>query len=305
MIPVMNDARPIGLFDSGVGGLTVLREVWRRLPGESTIYVGDSARTPYGTRSEGEVIAFSEQISDYLVARGAKAIVVACNTASALALQALRRRHPTVPILGVVRPGATAAALATRTGRIGVVATEATVQSGAYFAAIKEESPAAVVAERAASALVPLIESGELDSPRLDAAIGEVLAPLRSGPGSWSIDTLLLGCTHFPLIRAAFARCLGESVAVVDAAAAAAAGLADVVAVNRLDAPGSTRGTAADAGRLGHEAPSHVAVAPMHQFFTTGDAASATALASRLFGSVELVAEHLDLPESRPASLRS
>ena len=99
----MNDPRPIGLFDSGVGGLTVMREVWRRLPGESTIYVGDSARTPYGTRHEREVISYSEEIADYLVARGAKAIVVACNTASALALQALRRRHPTTPIVGVVR----------------------------------------------------------------------------------------------------------------------------------------------------------------------------------------------------------
>lgn len=291
----MNDPRPIGLFDSGVGGLTVMREVWRRLPGESTIYVGDSARTPYGTRHEREVISYSEEIADYLVARGAKAIVVACNTASALALQALRRRHPTTPIVGVVRPGATAAALATRTGHIGVLATQATVQSGAYFAAIKEESPAAVIEERGASELVPLIESGELDSPRLDAAIAEVLAPLRAHSGGWRIDTLLLGCTHFPLVRAAFARTLGESVAIVDAAAAAAAGLADVVAVNRLDAPGSTRGTAADAGRLGHEAPAQAMVAPTREILTTGDAAAVTALAGRLFSSAEMVAEHLDL----------
>lgn len=295
----MNDPRPIGLFDSGVGGLTVLREVWRRLPGESTIYVGDSARTPYGTRHESEVIAFSEEIADYLVARGAKAIVIACNTASAVALQSLRRRHPTVPILGVVRPGATAAALATRTGHIGVLATKATVQSGAYFAAIKEESPAAVIEEHAASELVPLIESGELDSPRLDAAIADLLAPLRAGSGGWRIDTLLLGCTHFPLIRAAIARGLGESVAVVDAAAAAAAGLADLVAVNRLDAPGSTRGTAADAGRLGHEAPAQVAVTPTREIFTTGDALAVTALAARLFRSDELVAAHLDLSALR------
>lgn len=295
----MNDPRPIGLFDSGVGGLTVLREVRRRLPGESTIYIGDSARTPYGTRSEAEVVAYSEEIADHLVGRGAKAIVIACNTASAVALQPLRRRHPTVPILGVVRPGATAAALATRTGRIGVLATVATVRSGAYFAAIKEESPAAVIEERAASELVPIIESGEFDSPRLDAAIEALLLPLRSGSSGWKIDTLLLGCTHFPLIRTALARALGESVAIVDAAAAAAAGLADLVAVNRLDAPGSTRGTAADAGRLGHEAPVHASVSPTHEIFTTGDASSVSALSARLFGDGALVAEHLDLGTAR------
>ena len=291
----MNDPRPIGLFDSGVGGLTVLREVRRRLPGESTIYIGDSARTPYGTRPEGEVIAFSEEIADYLVGRGTKAIVIACNTASAVALQSLRRRHPTVPILGVVRPGATAAALATRTGRIGVLATRATVRSGAYFAAIKEENPAAVIEERAASELVPMIESGELDSPRLDAAIEALLAPLRTDGSGWRVDTLLLGCTHFPLIRTALARVLGESVAIVDAAAAAAAVLADLVAVNRLDAPGSTRGTAADAGRLGHEAPTQRLAVPTHEIFTTGNAAMVAELATRLFGNDERVVEHLDL----------
>ena len=133
----MPDERPIGFFDSGVGGLTVLREVLRRLPSESTIYLGDNARTPYGPRSDEEVIRFSTECLDELAARDVKAIVVACNTSSAVALADLRRRYD-LPILGVVRPGAAAAALTTRNRRVGVIATQATVRSRAYFQAIKD-----------------------------------------------------------------------------------------------------------------------------------------------------------------------
>jgi len=124
----MSDPRPIGFFDSGVGGLTVLREAQRRLPGESTIYIGDSARHPYGTRSDAEVIDYAMELTDVLVARDVKAIVIACNTATSVGLAHLRQRYPAIPFIGVVRPGAAAAVLATRTGRIGVIATEATVR---------------------------------------------------------------------------------------------------------------------------------------------------------------------------------
>ncbi|MEY3569810.1 MAG: hypothetical protein RL267_958 [Chloroflexota bacterium] len=280
----MPDARPIGFFDSGVGGLTVLRASQQRLPGESTIYIGDTARHPYGTRTDAEVLQFSQELTDALVARNVKAIVIACNTATSVALSALRLRHPEIPFIGVVRPGAAAATLATRTGRIGVIATEATVRSGAYFTAIKDQNPAVQVVTRAASQLVPLIEAGDLDGAALRDAVEGVIAPFRATEDAPRIDTLLLGCTHFPLIRGMIATALGESIAVVDSAAATAATLQEVISVNHLDAPGSTRGTAADPGSAGHRAPDRAEVRATHEIFTTGELATFRALAARLFG---------------------
>ncbi len=161
----MTDARPIGVFDSGVGGLTVLREIVRRLPGESTVYLGDNARAPYGTRTDAEVLDFTRQALDRLVERDVKAVVIACNTSTAVALSDARRRYP-LPILGVIRPGAAAAALATRVRRVGVIATPATVRSHAYFQAIKEENPAVEVYEHATPTFVPMVEAGLLAGPR-------------------------------------------------------------------------------------------------------------------------------------------
>jgi len=280
----MSDPRPIGLFDSGIGGLTVLREVQARLPAESTIYIGDSARHPYGTRSDADVRSFAEELSDELVARGVKAIIIACNTATAVALEHLRERHPSTPIIGVIRPGAAAAALATRTGRIGILATVATVRSRAYFAAIKDENPGTLVLERAASDLVPLIESGSTNSQEMSDAIHAAIDPFLVGEPSERIDTLLLGCTHFPLIRGEIDGALGAPIAVVDSAAATASFLQQIISVNGLEAPGSSRGTAADPGHLGHSAPASAPVLPAHQIFTTGDPAAVDALAARLFG---------------------
>ena len=173
----MSDPRSIGFFDSGVGGLTVLREVMRRLPNESTIYLGDNARAPYGPRSDEEVNRFSAQCLDELAARDVKAIVVACNTSSAIALPHLRLRYDS-PLLGVVRPGATAAALATRNRRVGVIATQATVRSRAYFQAIKEEDPFVEVFELATPKLVPLVEAGQLDGALVDEVVAEQIAPM-------------------------------------------------------------------------------------------------------------------------------
>jgi glutamate racemase len=291
----MPDPRPIGFFDSGVGGLTVLREAQRRLPGESTIYIGDSARHPYGTRSDAEVLDYAMEITNALVARDVKAIVIACNTATSVALTQLRLRHPAIPFLGVVRPGAAAAVLATRTGRIGVIATEATVRSGAYFAAIKDQNPAVQVEARAASVLVPLIEAGDLASSDLVDAVRSTLATFKELPDGAKIDTLLLGCTHFPLIRNLIAAELGESVAVVDSAAAAAATLQEVISINHLDAPGSTRGTAADPGAAGHSAPARADVHPTHQLFTTGVVTGFSGLADRLFGDHVIEVEPINL----------
>ena len=290
----MADARPIGVFDSGVGGLTVLREIVRRSPSESTIYLGDNARAPYGTRTDQEVAAFSRQSLDALADHDVKAIVVACNTSTAVALSMLRRRYD-LPILGVIRPGAAAAALATRTRRVGVVATPATVRSHAYFHAIKDENPAVEVYEHATPALVPLVEAGDLVGDIAEATVRDALAPLlgtQDGagefvfplPASARIDTLLLGCTHYPLLRPLIAEVAGERVAIVDSATATASALAELLSVNGLEASGTTRETAADAGRDGHERPDEERLEPTHVQLTTGDVAQFRTLANRLFG---------------------
>lgn len=259
----MSDPRPVGLFDSGVGGLTVLRSVRARLPRESTVYLGDSGRAPYGPRSDEEVIRFSGECLDHLARHDVKAIVVACNTSSAVALQWLRRRTET-PILGVVRPGAFAAAAATRTGRVGVIATEATVRSGAYPAAIADERPDVDVRARATPALVPLVEAGTLEGPLVDEVVRDSLAPILAAPEGQAIDTLLLGCTHYPLLGRAIRRAVGEGIAVIDSAHATATALAVVLEVSGLSAPAD------------HQ--------PRQRFLTTGDVDGFERTARILFG---------------------
>jgi glutamate racemase len=233
----MSDGRPIGFFDSGVGGLTVLREVMRRLPAESTLYLGDNARAPYGPRGDDEVRRFSGECLDELASRDVKAIVIACNTSTAVALPELRLRYD-IPLLGVVRPGATAAALATRNRRVGVIATQATVRSRAYFQAIKEEDPFVEVFEQATPRLVPLVEAGQLDGGLVEEVVAEQLAPLLDG--GHDIDTLLLGCTHYPLLAPVIRRQVGSDVAVIDSASATASALASLLEVHGLSAAPDT-----------------------------------------------------------------
>jgi glutamate racemase len=301
----VSDPRPIGVFDSGVGGLTVLGEILRRTPHESTVYLGDNARAPYGVRPDEEVLAFSTQALDLLADRDVKAIVVACNTSTAVAMGALRRRYD-LPILGVIRPGASAAVLASRTHRVGVIATPATIRSHAYFSAIKDENPAVEVYEHATPALVPLVETGQLSGPVAEATVADSLAPLlgdRDGseesifprPDGASIDTLLLGCTHYPLLRPIIAAQVGERVAIVDSATATASALAELLAVNGLEAPGTTRGTAADAGLAGHERPDEVTGPVSHVQLTTGDAARFREVAGRLFGDAFVDVQAVEL----------
>ena len=301
----MSDPRPIGVFDSGVGGLTVLREILRRSPFESTVYLGDNARAPYGTRSDDEVRRFSVQCLDALVRRDVKALVVACNTSTSVALGDFRRRY-NLPVLGVVRPGAAAAALATRNRRVGVIATPATVRSRAYFNAIKDENPAVEVYEHATPSLVPLVEAGRLSGEEVEAAVRDAVAPLLGTrnadgefifplPPSARIDTLLLGCTHYPLLAAILRESVGDGVAIVDSATATASSLAELLSVNGLEAPGTTRGTAADAGRAGHERPTEVAAVPVHRQFTTGDVTAFRAVAERMFGETFPDVEAIDL----------
>jgi len=292
----MADARPIGVFDSGVGGLTVLREILRRTPAESTLYLGDNARAPYGVRSDEEVLAFSTESLDRLAEHDVKAIVVACNTSTAVALGALRRRYD-LPILGVSRPGASAAALATRNRRVGVIATPATIRSHAYFGAIKDENPAIEVYEHATPALVPLVEAGELTGELAEQAVADALAPLVGErdadgdsifprPPGVPIDTLLLGCTHYPLLRPIIAATVGDGVAIVDSATATASALAELLDVNGLSA------TVAEGG---DGAAAIVEGAPTHAQLTTGDPDTFHALAARLFGAEFLDVRRVEL----------
>ena len=305
----MADPRPIGVFDSGVGGLTVLREILRRSPHESTIYLGDNARAPYGVRPDDEVRTFATEAADELARRDVKALVVACNTSTAVALRDLRARYD-LPVLGVVRPGAAAASLATRNRRVGVIATPATVRSHAYFNAIKDENPAVEVYEHATPRLVPMVEAGLLSGPEVEAAIADELAPLLGArdsdgefvfplPASARIDTLLLGCTHYPLLRSIIAAAVGERVAIVDSATATASALAELLSVNGLEAPGTTRATAADAGRDGHDAPDAAAQPATHQQLTTGDVERFRSIASRMFGEAfpDVTSVELGVPE--------
>jgi glutamate racemase len=281
----MPDQRPIGVFDSGVGGLTVLSEILRRCPGESTIYLGDNARAPYGVRPDEEVLAFSAECIDRLVERDVKAVVVACNTSTAVALPELRRRHD-VPILGVIRPGAVTAALATRTRRVGVIATPATIRSHAYFLAIKDENPAVEVYEHATPSLVPLVESGGTDGPVVEATVAAELAPFLGGPEDASgfvfslpagarIDTLLLGCTHYPLLRPVIQRVAGEGIAIVDSATATASAVVEMLAMNALGSDGETT--------------------PTHVQLTTGDVEAFRIIARRLFGEAFVDVASIDL----------
>jgi glutamate racemase len=214
--------RPIGVFDSGVGGLTVLRALRAALPAESYVYLGDTARLPYGTKSEHTVARYALQAADELVARDIKCLVVACNTASAAALPALQQRYADLPVIGVIEPGARAACAASASGCIAVLATEATVRGGAYTQAITRIRPDALVTAIACPLFVALAEEGWTDGPVASAVAARYLAPLRER-GTRAPDTLVLGCTHFPLLTAVIAAAAGPAIRLVDSAATVAA----------------------------------------------------------------------------------
>lgn len=204
---------PIGVFDSGVGGLTVAREIMRQMPDERIIYFGDTARVPYGGKSKETITRYSGQIVRFLQSRQVKAIVVACNTASAYALETLEKSVE-LPIIGVVKPGAKVAANTTRNGKIGVIATEGTIHSRIYSSYIKEIKPEAEVLGKACPLFVPLVEEGLLQDSVTDEIAGRYLAGLIDS----GIDTLILGCTHYPLIRSTIGRIMGEEVSLVNPA---------------------------------------------------------------------------------------
>lgn len=208
-----DSAAPIGVFDSGIGGLTVVRELMQQLPGERIIYFGDTARVPYGPKSPDTVRRYSGEISSYLRGEGVKAIVVACNTATAHALESLRAELP-IPVVGVVEPGARAAVAASRGGPVGVIGTLGTITSGAYERALHVLDPSLEILARACPLFVPLVEEGWLDREPTRLVAEEYLAPFRAA----AVDTLVLGCTHYPLLKPLLARVLGGNVRLIDSA---------------------------------------------------------------------------------------
>jgi glutamate racemase len=217
----LNADTPIGVFDSGVGGLTVLRALRAAMPAENFIYLGDTARLPYGTKSAETVVRYSLQCAASLVRRGIRCLVVACNTASASALDALRLQHPRLPVIGVIEPGAQAAVAASASQHIAVIATEGTIGGGAYQTAIHRLNPSARVTSRACSLFVSMAEEGWTEGPIAEAVARRYLDPIFQG--SDAPDTLVLGCTHFPALAAAIAAVLPPHVSIVDSAATTAA----------------------------------------------------------------------------------
>jgi glutamate racemase len=229
--------KAIGIFDSGVGGLTVVKAVAAALPQEDTIYLGDTARNPYGTKSPETVIRYSRQIAAYLMSRDIKLLVVACNTASAVALSALQSEL-SIPIVGVIEPGARAAAGATRSGKVGVIGTAATVGSSAYTKAIKKIDPAIEVVTRACPLFVPLAEEGWVDNEvaRLTARL--YLEPLKAE----GVDTLVLGCTHYPFLKEIIGEVMGPQVVLVDSAEQTALTVAQILSERNLLRPSGEKG---------------------------------------------------------------
>jgi glutamate racemase len=223
---------PIGVFDSGIGGLTVVAELQRLLPAEQIFYIGDTARVPYGGKSRRTIERYSVEIAGLLLAEQAKIIVVACNTASALAVPRLKQIF-NLPVQGVIDPGAEAAVRSTRNGRIGVIGTRATIASRAYEQAIHALAPEAQVFAGACPLLVPLIEEAMFDDPITDEVLRRYLDPLLAE----DIDTLVLGCTHYPLLADAIARVAGEGVALVDSAQNCALAVEKILHGQSLAAP--------------------------------------------------------------------
>jgi len=230
--------QPIAVFDSGIGGLTVVSALRRELPGEDIVYLGDTARVPYGGKSRTTIERYSEEIASMLVAEGAKMVVVACNTASALALSRLRNVLP-VPVEGVIGPGVEAALASTRSGHVAVIGTKATVGSGAYAGALQAARSDIRVTSMACPLLVPLVEEGLFDDPVTDAVLERYLAEIRAGDA----DALVLGCTHYPLLSRAIARVAGPGIALVDSAANCARVVARHLDESDLCAPHGKNGS--------------------------------------------------------------
>lgn len=226
----MDRNAPIGVFDSGVGGLTVAREIMRQMPEERLVYFGDTARLPYGSKSQETVIHFSRQILRFLESRGVKAIVIACNTASAYALETVEKEVD-IPVIGVVNAGARTAVNATRNGKIGVIGTEGTISSGIYTEVMRKMKPDIEVTGKSCPLLVPLVEEGLLHDSVTDEIASRYLSVLK---GRY-IDTLVLGCTHYPLLRSTLGRLMGSEVTLVNPAYETAIELKQLLKERQMD----------------------------------------------------------------------
>ena len=255
----MSDPRPIGVFDSGVGGLTVLRELQRQLPSESTIYFADLGHFPYGPRYQAQVRHFALNIIRFLEKLDVKMVVIACNTATAAALNTAREVFD-IPIIGVITPGAEAAVAATKNKRVGVISTEGTMQSQEYLHAIREANPAIHVLPKAAPQLVDLVESGKADAPETEAVLREALRDIQD----YRADTLILGCTHYPLLKPLITKITGGNMTVVDSAETTAARVKRVLAKNGLESAENETAR--------------------HQIYVTGSPERFTETARHLFG---------------------
>ena len=265
----MSDA-PIGIFDSGVGGLTVARAILDQLPNESTIYIGDTARGPYGPRPLAEVREFALETLDFLVEQGVKALVIACNTASAAMLRDARERY-SVPVIEVIQPAVRRAVAATRSGHIGVIGTRATVDSQAYLDAFAA-APQLEITSIACPLFVEFVERGETSGTEITKIAREYLAPIMAA----DVDTLVLGCTHYPLLTGVISYVMGEGVTLVSSAEETAKDLYRTLVENNLlrDAQSG---------------------APTHKFLATGDAQAFESLARRFLGPEVTRVEHQDL----------
>lgn len=250
---------PVGVFDSGLGGLTVLRAIRERLPSEATVYLGDTARVPYGPKAAETIRRYAREATDFLVGKGVKAVVIACNTATARALPDVVERAG-VPVLGVVDPGGRAAAEASRSGRIGVIGTRGTISSRAYNEVIHSHRPDAQVFEQACPLFVPLVEEGWTEDEVTRLAAERYLEPLLQR----GIDTLVLACTHYPLLKPLLAGVAGKEVTLIDSAESTAAALEELLL----------------AEGLGNESP----VASAARYYVTDEAARFDLLARRLLG---------------------
>jgi glutamate racemase len=229
--------KSIGIFDSGVGGLTVLKEVVKALPQEDIIYFGDTARFPYGTKSPETVVRYSLEIASFLMKRDIKLLIVACNTASAVSLEALQS-HLSIPIVGVIEPGARRAVSTTKSGKVGVIGTEGTIRSSAYAKAIKRLNPAVEVITRACPLFVPLAEEGWTDNEVARLTARTYLGGLKEE----GIDTLVLGCTHYPILKGTIAEVMGTGVHLVDSAEETARSVAEILRGKGLLRPSAESG---------------------------------------------------------------
>lgn len=225
----MNSSAPIGIFDSGVGGLTVMRKLIQIMPEENIVYFGDTARVPYGNKSKDTVLRYTHQIIRFLETKQVKAIVIACNTASAYALHEVEKELP-IPILGVIQPGAEAAVGNTRNRRIGVIGTYATIGSRAYESSIKRINPQIEVFNKACPLFVPFVEEGMLEDVLTDGIIARYLEELRNA----RIDTLMLGCTHYPLLRSSIEKYMGSGVSCVDPSEVTSLAVKKILQANHL-----------------------------------------------------------------------